>query len=267
MLERWPRAANDLCIPALGSLTYCILKKKKKENTKFKEKKKLNTKQVGYLVPIDRIMSSNAEKDAMDVDVNDAEIEDEIDEFNDNEEAQISQPAVKDGSNPISSSSQPLVPELPELNRKDKKLKEILDMMDDYSPIIPDAVTDYLMAKNGLQINDLNIKRLLALATQKFISDIAQDAYEYSRIRSNTVNKLKNTLNNNAINPAPLPQPQQGLTGGTGTGTGTGTNTGASAGNSGGANPNNEKLTLTVEDLSSALEEHGVNVKRPNFYR
>lgn len=208
-------------------------------------------------------MSENVEKDPMDVDID--EIDEEIDEFNDNEDGPISGMEAGDKLDSSAVAAQTLIPELPELTKKDKTLKEVLSMMDDYSPIIPDAVTNYLMAKNGLEINDLSIKRLLALATQKFVSDIAQDAYEYSRIRSNTVNKLKNTLNSGQ------PGNQQQLSGlnltGAGNSSGAGANSGISASGGGASNANNEKLTLRVEDLSSALEEYGINIKRPNFYR
>lgn len=72
----------------------------------------------------------------------------------------------------------------PFLERRDRSLKEMLEAMNDYAPIIPDAVTDYYLARAGFQTRDHRIKRLLALATQKFVSDIAADAYQFSRIRS-----------------------------------------------------------------------------------
>ncbi|RPB09729.1 transcription initiation factor IID, TAF10 subunit [Morchella conica CCBAS932] len=72
--------------------------------------------------------------------------------------------------------------------RKDRNLREFLGMMEEYAPIIPDAVTDYYLSLSGLSTADPRLKRLLALATQKFIADIATDAYQYSRIRQNSSN-------------------------------------------------------------------------------
>ncbi|RUO95422.1 transcription initiation factor TFIID 23-30kDa subunit-domain-containing protein [Jimgerdemannia flammicorona] len=70
-----------------------------------------------------------------------------------------------------------------EMSKKDRSLAEFLIMMDNYTPVIPDAVTDYYLSRTGFDCDDLRIKRLLALAAQKFIADIATDAYQYCKIR------------------------------------------------------------------------------------
>lgn len=161
--------------------------------------------------------------------------------------------------------------ELPQLSRKDKTLQEVLEMMDgEFAPIIPDAVTDYYLSKNGFETSDIRIKRLLALATQKFVLDIAQDAYEYLRIRSsssvyNSSNpqiRAKQLLQGqqfanqqlltgagaaaSSVDGDSAPQPQQPSS--------------SNAGNLQG------KIVLTMEDLSSALTEYGLNTARPDFY-
>ncbi|RKP07862.1 transcription initiation factor TFIID 23-30kDa subunit-domain-containing protein, partial [Thamnocephalis sphaerospora] len=85
---------------------------------------------------------------------------------------------------------------------------------------IPDALTDHYLARAGLECEDVRIKRLLALAAQKFISDVATDAYQYCKIR------------------------QQGN-----------------------RDKRKERRTvLTMEDLSAALGEHGINVRKPEYY-
>lgn len=161
-----------------------------------------------------------------------------------------------------------VIPELPDLTRKDKSLKEVLDLMDgDFAPIIPDAVTDYYLAKNGFETSDIKIKRLLALATQKFISDIAQDAYEYSRIRS--ASAVYNS-SNPQVRAKLLLQGQQYANQQTLTGNANNNGEGdqqqslqshSNAGNQQG------KIVLTMEDLSNALSEYGMNTSRPDFYR
>ena len=88
-------------------------------------------------------------------------------------------------------------------------------------------------------------KRLLALATQKFVADIATDAYQYSRIRSASSSTSSSNPSNIQF---------RGRVGGIG----------AAAGAGGGGQG---KVVLTMEDLASALSEYGVNVHRPEFYR
>ncbi|KAJ3218036.1 Transcription initiation factor TFIID subunit 10 [Dinochytrium kinnereticum] len=110
-----------------------------------------------------------------------------------------------------------------EEERREKGLGEVLLMMDDYCPIIPDAVTDYYLARSGFECDDIRVKRLLALAAQKFIADIASDAYQHCKIRQ---------------------QATQGKE------------------KKGSA----KKTVLTVDDLSGALAEHGINVKKPEYF-
>ncbi|KAH3664401.1 hypothetical protein WICMUC_005786 [Wickerhamomyces mucosus] len=141
-----------------------------------------------------------------------------------------------------------VIPELPEFTKKDKTIHEILEMMEDYYPIIPDSVTDYYLSKNGLDCDDVRIKRILALATQKFINDIATDAYEYSRIRS------QSTVYNSSNPQVRAKALMAGAINGQQTST-------SNSGNS------SKKVVLTTEDLSSALSEYGLNISRPDFYR
>ncbi|KAG0286310.1 Transcription initiation factor TFIID subunit 10 [Dissophora globulifera] len=108
-----------------------------------------------------------------------------------------------------------------ELNRKDRTLAEFLPMMENYNPIIPEAVTDYYLSRTGFDCEDVRIKRLLALAAQKFVSDIATDAFQYCKVRQQSQKRV----------------------------------------------PGKEKKTvLTMEDLSDALGEYGINVKKPDYF-
>ncbi|KAI6778652.1 Transcription initiation factor TFIID subunit-like protein [Emericellopsis cladophorae] len=168
------------------------------------------------------------------------------------------------------------------LTRKDVSLRELLHRIDDYAPIIPDAVTHYYMTKAGLPPppqTDPKLARLLALATQKFIADVAADAYQYSRIRASNTNQNNPMGNLGAAAGFPVPGQQAGggqpgvapTAGKDGKGaTGPG---GAPLGiqrpgyGGGGQGGSQNRTVLTMEDLGMAVGEYGVNVKRSEFYR
>ncbi|WVQ76478.1 hypothetical protein IAR50_006146 [Cryptococcus sp. DSM 104548] len=113
-----------------------------------------------------------------------------------------------------------------EMNRRDRSLGELLVMLDGYEPLVPEEVTEYFLQKSGFDCSDPRLKRLLSLVSQKFISDLSKDAFYYSKLRVN------------------------GATGARGRpATGTDKN----------------RVVLTMDDLSLALGEHGVNVKAPDY--
>jgi transcription initiation factor TFIID subunit 10 len=133
-------------------------------------------------------------------------------------------------------------------------------------------VTNYYLTKAGLPPppqTDTRLARLLALATQKFIADIAADAYQYSRIRSSNSSNANNPMGNlGAAAGFPVPgQPtaapgskeQQGRGGPLGI-----QRPGYGGGGQGGSQ---NRTVLTMEDLGMAVGEYGVNVKRGEFYR
>ncbi|KFZ16009.1 hypothetical protein V501_02440 [Pseudogymnoascus sp. VKM F-4519 (FW-2642)] len=160
-------------------------------------------------------------------------------------------------------------PKLP--SRKDASLKEFLGKMDDYAPIIPDAVTNYYLTRAGLPpppTTDPRLSRLLALATQKFVADIAADAYQYSRIRSSNSSSANNPMGNlvgaaGGASAAPVGA-AEGKTQRAGGGALGVQRPGYGGGGQGGGQG---RTVLTMEDLGMAVGEYGVNVKRGEFYR
>ncbi|KAL1896762.1 hypothetical protein Sste5346_004395 [Sporothrix stenoceras] len=156
---------------------------------------------------------------------------------------------------------------------KDISLKDFLNKMDDYAPIIPDAVTNYYMTKAGLPPppqTDPRLARLLALATQKFVADIAADAYQYSRVRASNSGGNSNNPMGNLGTAAGFPLPGQPNA--------PGTSAKDQAKNAalgiqrpgfggGGQGGSQNRTVLTMEDLGMAVGEYGVNVKRGEFYR
>ncbi|TKY86685.1 hypothetical protein EX895_004325 [Sporisorium graminicola] len=138
-----------------------------------------------------------------------------------------------------------------EESRKDRTLAEFMQLLDGYTPLIPDQVTDFYLEKVGFECHDVRLKRLLSLAAEKFVSDIAADAFQYARIRTNA-------------GPGGRPRGQVAA-GGAGAG-------GAAAGGAAGAGlpagaRDRSRTVLTMDDLSAALGEYGINARRAEYFR
>uniref|UniRef100_A0A2K5MZ33 Transcription initiation factor TFIID subunit 10 n=1 Tax=Cercocebus atys TaxID=9531 RepID=A0A2K5MZ33_CERAT len=102
-------------------------------------------------------------------------------------------------------------------------LVDFLMQLEDYTPTTPDAVTGYYLNHAGFEASDPRIIRLISLAAQKFISDIANDALQHCKMK--------------------------------------GTASGSSRSKS-----KDRKYTLTMEDLTPALSEYSINVKKPYYF-
>lgn len=116
---------------------------------------------------------------------------------------------------------------------------------------------------------DQRLAHLLALATQKFIADIAADAYQYSRIRASNTSANNPMGNLNAAGGFPIAGTQQAGNQPGAKDQGKGGIIGIQrAGFGGGGQGGSQNRTvLTMEDLGMAVGEYGVNVKRGEFYR
>ena len=79
-----------------------------------------------------------------------------------------------------------------------------------------------VFSRAGFEASDPRVIRLISLASQKFISDIANDALQFSRMRG--------------------------------------------AGQSSKKSGKEKRYTLTMEDLGPALNEYGINVKKPQYF-
>ncbi|GAM34457.1 TFIID and SAGA complexes subunit [Talaromyces pinophilus] len=173
-------------------------------------------------------------------------------------------------------------------SKKESSLRDFLGKMDDYAPIIPDAVTAHYLTVaglpppgNGPNQTPPHLARLLALATQKFVADIAADSYQYSRIRASNSSSANNPMGGlNAAAGLGGPAAAGGGAGAGGTG-GVGGDAGKKSGaanthlgiqrpgfGGGGQGGSGQGRTvLTMEDLGMAVSEYGVSVKRGEFYR
>ncbi|KAK5939067.1 hypothetical protein PMZ80_008370 [Knufia obscura] len=215
----------------------------------------------------------------------DAEMADAQDSTTQNNNPNPDQDPNTTAADPTQTSTQPQTqPSLPPQSRKDVTLREFLSKMDEYAPIIPDAVTSHYLTLAGLPppsasdpsgerglSTPLPLARLLALATQKFVADIAADAYQYSRIRASNSGSGGGGVQGLGLPGGPVPGQAGGTAGGQGgKGGTTGTALGVQRAGFGGGGQGGSaqgRTVLTMEDLGMAVGEYGVNVKRGEFYR
>ncbi|XP_074281345.1 transcription initiation factor TFIID subunit 10-like [Silene latifolia] len=108
---------------------------------------------------------------------------------------------------------------------EDTQLSHFLSSLMDYSPTIPDELAEHYLAKSGFHSPDLRLIRLVSVATQKFISEVATDALQHCKARQSSIVKDKRDK-------------QQ----------------------------KDKRLILTMDDLSRALREYGVNLKHQEYF-
>ncbi|RIB00279.1 putative TAF10-TFIID and SAGA subunit, partial [Gigaspora rosea] len=82
---------------------------------------------------------------------------------------------------------------------KDRSLLEFLLLLDNFEPLIPDFVTEYYLNKSGIQCDDIRIMRLMSLAAQKFVADIATDAFQYCKIRQQSKKNIGKQRNKTVL--------------------------------------------------------------------
>jgi transcription initiation factor TFIID subunit 10 len=83
-------------------------------------------------------------------------------------------------------------------------------------------------------------KRLLSLSAQKFVSDLSRDAFHFAKLRVNGASaRGRPAAAVSFFTPQPLRDQAD--------------------------KQDRNKVTLTMDDLSLALGEHGVNVRKPDY--
>lgn len=125
------------------------------------------------------------------------------------------------------------------------QLSDFMQQLEDYVPTVPDAVTAHFLNSAGFETSDPRIVRLISVATQKFISDVANDALQHCKAR--TQSQSVGTATNNTLGNNPT----------------TSTAPGASKVQK---SAKDRKYTLTVDDLSPALADYGITVRKAQYF-
>lgn len=68
----------------------------------------------------------------------------------------------------------------------EKNVCDLIDQLEDYVPTVPDALTAYYLNMAGFEDADERIIRVISVTAQKFIADIANDALQHCKSRSNS---------------------------------------------------------------------------------
>ncbi|XP_053957993.1 transcription initiation factor TFIID subunit 10 [Anastrepha ludens] len=109
-------------------------------------------------------------------------------------------------------------------------LDELLEQVEDYIPTVPDALTARYLNQSGFDSMDPRIVRIISVAAQKFISDIANDALQHCKTR--TISQHSGGHGSNKDK-----------------------------------KPNKDRrYTLAVEDLTPALADHGITMRKPQYF-
>jgi transcription initiation factor TFIID subunit 10 len=172
------------------------------------------------------------------------------------------------------SSSQLSLPQIQTQTQSPIKLQAKVQVIKANKSQIPDAVTAHYLTLAGLPPPGTgpgetppHLARLLALAAQKFVSDIAADSYQFARIRASNSSSANNPIGSLAAASglgAPATAPAPGGDKGKAAHLGI-QRPGFGGGGSGGSGQG--RTVLTMEDLGMAVSEYGVSVKRGEFYR
>ncbi|TMW47791.1 hypothetical protein DOY81_007129 [Sarcophaga bullata] len=106
------------------------------------------------------------------------------------------------------------------------QLSDFMLQLEDYVPTVPDAVTAFYLNSAGFDSNDPRIIRLISVATQKFISDVANDALQHCKTRTNNLNGNTKSVKPNK----------------------------------------DRKYTMTMDDLAPALADYGITVRKAQYF-
>ena len=71
-----------------------------------------------------------------------------------------------------------------------KDAEELLLAMEQYHPVIPDAITEYFLGLSGYQSTDPRVTRIASVAAHKFVADLTNDALRICKARQQGKGRL-----------------------------------------------------------------------------
>ncbi|XP_077287941.1 uncharacterized protein LOC143912529 [Arctopsyche grandis] len=111
-----------------------------------------------------------------------------------------------------------------------RALSELAAQLEEYAPTVPEPVVAHYLAAAGFEPHDPRLLRLIAIAAQKFLADVANDALQHCKTRSSS-SASSSSSHNKPHKP-----------------------------------PKEKRYTMTMEDLVPALHDYGINAKKPHYF-
>ena len=71
----------------------------------------------------------------------------------------------------------------PEASETLLQIEDLLEKVENYNPVIPDAVTESILTSAGCDAASPDVTRLISLAAQKFISDLSYETLQHCKMR------------------------------------------------------------------------------------
>lgn len=68
-----------------------------------------------------------------------------------------------------------------------EELDAFIKSLSTYTPALPDSLVRHYLSRAGFRTNDVRIERLIALAAQKFLADVSNDAFSHARLRQSSM--------------------------------------------------------------------------------
>ncbi|CAL8103268.1 unnamed protein product [Calicophoron daubneyi] len=157
----------------------------------------------------------------------------------------------------------------------DPLLTNLWAQLDRIQPTIPDRISTAVLEGVGIQLDnsDVRLARLVSLAGQKFLTDILTDAMSHWRIANGLSTGL---LSSHAVATTPsapatssqgLSTPSSNANTSNAPSPALSSSTVGKPSTPGAKGPCDRRATLTLEDLIASLNDHGIHVARPPYYR
>lgn len=109
----------------------------------------------------------------------------------------------------------------------EEEVETFLIDLDECTPTIPDALTNHYLKISGVRKPDVRVTRLVSMAAQKFISQVSVDARVCAQQRLEMQAKDKRER---------------------------------------GIDPRDRRVVLTIDDLNAALNDYGLDLRKPEYF-